>query len=178
MTDLGSANGTYANGHAVALETRLQDGDRLFLGAVALRIERVEKISEDAIRLRPEGRPLGARDAETSRTMHGSIAEISLPVLLRLLGVTKKTCALSLVRGARPGEAMLVLRRGEIVSVEIDRVKARTRDEARQAIAGLMAWDGDFDVTPPPNIEDDSMLLTVDDIVGPGRLEQSMTGVS
>lgn len=129
VRDLGSKNGTHVNGHRVTVH-RLEDGDRLAIGA---HLFRVALVSADSI---AEQTP---PEESSGRSMSGNIRDIPLADVLQWLATSRKTGTLK-VHGAREGS--LSLRNGMVCFARID---GREKLAPEKALLRMLGWkEGGF----------------------------------
>ena len=126
-------------------EARLQQGDRVLIGANILKVLSPDCVDED-LTVRDE-KPLDSltdpvQSANAKRTagrMAGRIEEIPLPDLLQLLCTGKKTGVLSV---AASRDAFIYLRKGRIVfcevpgSISTDRIEEDTDNNSSTVLIG------------------------------------------
>ncbi len=132
LRDLGSRNGTEANGRRVDRH-RLREGDRLGVGASLLRVDLIPAS-------RVGRRPTRAEDS-SGRSMSGSVQDIPLPDVLQWLATSRKTGTLK-VHGASDGS--LFLREGNVFHATIGGSESL---DPQKALLRMLGWsDGMFEL--------------------------------
>lgn len=131
VRDLGSKNGTHVNGERVEVH-RLQDGDRVAIGA---HLFRVASVSADSVSANTRTPPQDS----SGRSMSGNIKDIPLADVLQWLATSRKTGTLK-VHGPREGS--LSLRSGMVCFARID---GRDKLDPQKALLRMLSWkEGGF----------------------------------
>ena len=155
IQDLGSTNGTFANGEKIK-RVRLREGDRILIGTSIIKLVTADASMEASVP-GPDGivpppppqPPLAPRRTMSARSMAGTIDEIPLPDLMQLLSTSKKSGVLEVQN--EHGIGRMYLRKGQIYYATIDDSFDLS---PRKSIYRMLTWEtGTFELQPPDEKE-------------------------